>query len=70
MSQAKALVRLRFCAGWSEHLLVAHTTLLEISCHGSFVCKTPQWSALIHKMHEAVCSTSFYYLFPLMSTSF
>ena len=24
-------------AGWSEPLLVAHTTLLEISCHGSYV---------------------------------
>ena len=32
---AKALIRLRVCAGWSEPLLVAHTTLLEISCHGS-----------------------------------
>ena len=33
---AKALIRLRVCAGWSEPLLVAHTSLLEISCHGSF----------------------------------
>ena len=33
---AKALIRLRVCAGWSEALLVAHTTLLEISCHGSY----------------------------------
>ena len=32
---AKALIRMRVCAGWSEPLLVAHTTLLEISCHGS-----------------------------------
>ena len=32
---AKALIRLCICAGWSELLLVAHTTLLEISCHGS-----------------------------------
>ena len=31
---AKALIRLRVCAGWSEPLLVAHTTLLEISCTG------------------------------------
>ena len=31
-----ALTRLRLCAGWSEPLLVAHSTLLEISCHGSF----------------------------------
>ena len=27
--------RLRICAGWSEPLLVAHTTLLVISCRGS-----------------------------------
>ena len=32
--QAKVLIRLRVCAGWSEPLLVAHTTMLEISCHG------------------------------------
>ena len=32
---AKALIRLRVCARWSEPLLVAHTTLLEISCCGS-----------------------------------
>ena len=32
---AMALIRLHICAGWSEPLLVAHTTLLEISCHGS-----------------------------------
>ena len=34
----KALIRLRVCAGWSEPLLVAHTTLLEISYRGSYVC--------------------------------
>ena len=39
---AKALIRLRICAGWSEALLVAHTTLLEISCTGSiFIRKWP-----------------------------
>ena len=32
---AKALIRLRVCTGWSEALLVALTTLLEISCHCS-----------------------------------
>ena len=32
---AKALIRLRVCAGWSEALQVTHTTLLEISCRGS-----------------------------------
>ena len=35
--QAKALIGLRaLCPGWSKALLVAHTTLLEISCCGSF----------------------------------
>ena len=34
---AKALIRLHVCAGWSEALLVAHTTLLEISCTGSII---------------------------------
>ena len=37
MRPAKALVSLRICAGWSEPLLVVHTTLLEISCHGSIM---------------------------------
>ena len=36
-SLAKALVRLCVCAGWSEPLLVAHTTLLEISCRGTIM---------------------------------
>ena len=35
---AKALIRLRVCTGCSEALLVAHTTSLEIPCHGSYVC--------------------------------
>ena len=34
---AKALIRLCACTGWSEALLVAHTTLLEISCHSLYV---------------------------------
>ena len=34
---AKALIRLRLCAGWSEPLLVTHTTFLEISCRGSYI---------------------------------
>ena len=37
MRLAKALIRLRVCAGWSEALLVAHTTLLEISCRSSII---------------------------------
>ena len=28
---------LSLCAGWSEPLLVTHTTLLEISCHSSII---------------------------------
>ena len=39
--QAKALIRLRVCAGWSEPLLIAHTTLFEISCRGSYAQKPP-----------------------------
>ena len=34
---AKALTWLCICAGWSEPLHVAHTTLLEISCRGSIM---------------------------------
>ena len=34
---AEALIRLRVCTGWSEILLVAHNTFLEIACHGSNV---------------------------------
>ena len=50
MRLAKALIRLGVCPGWSEPLLVAHTTLLvahttllEISCRGSnmFQSKVP-----------------------------
>ena len=32
---AKALIRLRVCAGRFDPMLVAHNTLLEISCRGS-----------------------------------
>ena len=35
MQLAKAMIRLRICAVWSETLLVTNTTLFEISCHGS-----------------------------------
>ena len=31
------MISLRVYAGWSEPLLVEHTTLLEISCTGSYV---------------------------------
>ena len=39
--QARALIRLRVCTGWSESLLVAQATLLEISCCGSYVYYLP-----------------------------
>ena len=50
---AKALNRLHVCTGWSELLLVAHTTLLEISCRGSIIYFTVNYlikgiSDLIH----------------------
>ena len=38
---AKALIDLRVCTGLSEALLVAYSTLLEISCHGSII-KSPK----------------------------
>ena len=34
---AKALIRLRICAGWSKPLVLAHTILLEISYFGPFI---------------------------------
>ena len=36
MMFGQKLIRLCTCAGWSEPLLVAHTTLLEITCSGSY----------------------------------
>ena len=39
--QARALIRLRVCAGWFEPLLVAQSTLFEISCCGSYVYYLP-----------------------------
>ena len=34
---ANVLIRLCVCTGWSEPLLVAHTTMLEISCRDSVI---------------------------------
>ena len=39
-----AQIRLRLCAGLSEALLVARTTLLEISCRGSYLLSRTQLS--------------------------
>ena len=38
--QAKALIRLRLCAGWSEPLMVAHTNVLEILFRGLLIFVT------------------------------
>ena len=53
---AKALISLSICAGWSEPLLVAHTTLLEISCHGSFYFYSAFWVIL----HDFLSSADFF----------
>ena len=61
---AKALISLRVYAGWSEPLLVAHTTLLEISCHGSNIIffKTFIWPFL-RSLNETcgMCITAHYF---------
>ena len=51
---AKDLIRLRVCAGWSESLLVAHTTLLKITCHGSYACFKSDFMHMqkVPKSHE------------------
>ena len=51
---AKALIRLRVCAGWSESLLVAHTTLLEISSRGLFSCADSK--ELVHNVDKSCFS--------------
>ena len=55
---AKALIRLRVSAGWSEPLLVAHTTLLKISCRGSFVCLPKGCLKVVWKWLGIYCWTS------------
>ena len=42
-----SLIILRVCAGWSEPLLVANTTLLESSCCGSYYVVGTQKNSLI-----------------------
>ena len=41
------LIRLRICAGRSELLLVAHSTLVEISCHSSYVSRIANKTAAL-----------------------
>ena len=46
---AKAMIRLCVCAVWSKPLQVAHTTLLEISCHGSIMQSNSPGSDCSHQ---------------------
>ena len=52
---AKILIRLRVCAGWYEHLQVAHITLLEISCRGSIISDTRKCVQVPHLSNK--CTT-------------
>ena len=47
--QAKALIRLRVCTGWSEALLVAHTT---VGNHDSYNCAVEIQYTLCQYFHE------------------
>ena len=66
---AKAQIRLRICAGWSEPLMVAHTTLLEIPCRSSNVLWTfgfifePDYSYRQQGSWEFWCITYSYFCF-------
>ena len=54
--------RMRVCAGWSEPLLVAHTTLFEISCCVSFakgVCQHSESSFFLKSSLLYVCINFF-----------
>ena len=63
---ARALIRLRVCAGWSEPWLVAHTTLLEISCHGSIIeRKNPSKIAIVFLGNIFRINPSTAFLFPV-----
>ena len=66
-SIAKTLIRLRVCAGWSEPLLVAHTTLLEISCRGSIIC-LKNIQILRKSYHVSIESTNSVPHWPLIVT--
>ena len=54
MRLAKALIRLRACAGWSEALLVAQTTLLEIPCQGSIIKSSKSWDHLLNILEKRI----------------
>ena len=53
---AKALIRLRVCAGWSQALLVAHTTLLVISCPGSCIVYGSNGTSISDSPGSDMCS--------------
>ena len=62
MQLAKTLISLRICTGWSEPLLAAYTTLLEISCHSSnskllieCIEKTELMSYRVNEQTEDLC---------------
>ena len=57
---AKALIRLRVCAGWSEPLLVAHTKLLEILCCGSICLHNWVGIAFYNACRVTKCSPTQY----------
>ena len=61
---AKDLIRLRICAGWSKPLVLAHTTLLEISYCGPLIgAKNALRLYIVTKLHlshkEPVYVTTF-----------
>ena len=62
---AKALIRLCVCAGWSEALLVAHTTLLEISCRDSFMFLSEYdvYQKLVKYLYHPILLTPLWTLF-------
>ena len=51
------------CAGWSKVLLVAHTTLLEISCHGLFI-----WTSYDKGNFSSFCRCKFFYCFGILAS--
>ena len=62
---AKALIRLCICAGWSEALLVAHTTLMEIPSRSSFA-----FCLLIHvgSLYCSQCIREYHQMRKLMTS--
>ena len=44
-----------YMRGWPEPLLVAHSKLLEISCHGSYLRRKKHKLLLFYKMQHELC---------------